>query len=453
LDSISRIVDKPEKSRPPPNDIKKSKLSLLLFIKSLRPSLISGAADNDPSAITNYSHAGAKFGFGLLWLAVFLYPFISIIVGICARIGIVTGSGLTSVISKKYSKKIAFLIIALLIVGNIMNISADIGAMTASIALIFPQIPLIIFSILFSFIILSSVILIPYKKYARILRYLTLSLLVYFITAIIVGGENWNEILLSSFIPHIELTPEFMMMVIAIFGNALSPYMLFWQTSEEAEESVVNNRQKEMGFGKPKISSNEIKLAKVDVALGMIFAVFVMWSIMVTTGGSLHVHEIYELQTAEQAAQALEPLVKTFPHSDKISKIIFVIGIIGTGLLAIPVFAGTCGYALSELFGWKEGLSKKFNHAKQFYLIILICVIIGLIINYINPINPIQMLLYAATINGIILVPILIIIMKIANDKDILGNRVNGIFSNVIGWSIIVIILFLVITFIYLELF
>lgn len=165
-----------------------------------------------------------------MWLSLFLYPFITVIVGICARIGIITGSGLTTVISKKYSKKIAFLIVTLLIAGNIMNISADLGAMAASIKLIFPQIPLIGFSIFFSIIVLLSVILIPYKKYARILRYLTLTLLVYFITAIIVGG-NWNEILSASLIPNIKLTPEFMMMIIAIFGNALSPYMLFWQTS------------------------------------------------------------------------------------------------------------------------------------------------------------------------------------------------------------------------------
>ena len=183
----------------------------------------------------------------------------------------------------------------------------------------------------------------------------------------------------------------------------------------------------------------------------MAFAVFVMWSIMVTTAGSLHFNEIYEIQTADQAAQALEPLVKTFPHSGEISKIIFIIGIIGTGLLAIPVFAGTCGYALSELFGWKEGLSKKFYQARPFYLIIIICIIIGLIINYINPISPIQMLLYAATINGIILVPILVIIMKIANDKKILGNRVNGLLSNILGWTITGIILCSVITFLFVK--
>jgi Mn2+/Fe2+ NRAMP family transporter len=210
------------------------------------------------------------------------------------------------------------------------------------------------------------------------------------------------------------------MMIVAIFGNALSPYMLFWQTSEESEENIVKNKLKEMGLGKPRLSKKEITLVKVDVAIGMAFAVFVMWSIMVTTGGSLHTNEVYEIQTADQAAQALEPLVKTFPHSGEIAKIIFVTGIIGTGLLAIPVFAGTCGYALSELFEWKEGLSKKFNQATPFYLIITMCIIIGLIINYINSISPIQMLLYAATINGIILVPILIIIMKIANDTKIL---------------------------------
>ena len=430
-------MDKPKKSKPQLNhNNKKSKLSSFLSIlKSLRPSLITGAADNDPSAITNYSQAGAKFGFGLLWLVVFLYPFITVMVGTCARIGIVTGRGLTSVMCKKYSKIVAFPIVVLLIVGNVINISADIGAMSASIELIFPQIPLIGFSIFFSIIILLSIILISYKKYARILRYLTLTLLVYFITAIIVGG-NWNEILLFSIIPHIELTPEFMMMIVAIFGNALSPYMLL----------------KEMGLGKPKISRMEIRLVKIDVAIGMAFAVFVMWSIMVTTAGSLHFNEIYEIETADQAAQALEPLVKTFPHSGEISKIIFVIGIIGTGLLAIPVFAGTCGYALSELFGWKEGLSKKFNQAIPFYLIIIICLIIGLIINYINPISPIQMLLYAATINGIILVPILVIIMKIANDKKILGNRVNGLLSNILGWTITVIILCSVITFLFLKL-
>ncbi|HET9773399.1 MAG TPA: divalent metal cation transporter, partial [Nitrososphaeraceae archaeon] len=338
----------------------------------------------------------------------------------------------------------------LLIVGNVINISADIGAMSVSIELLFPQIPLIGFSIFFSIIILSSIILIPYKKYARILRYLTLTLLVYFITAIIVGG-NWNEILKFSIIPHIELTPEFMMMIVAIFGNALSPYMLFWQTSEEAEENIAKNKVKEMGLGKPKASKKEIMLIKVDVAIGMAFAVFVMWSIMVTTGGSLHANQIFEIQTADQAAQALEPLVKTFPHSGEISKIIFVIGIIGTGLLAIPVFAATCGYALSELFGWKEGLSKKFSQAKPFYLIIFICIISGLIINYINPISPIQMLLYAATINGIILVPILVIIMKIANDKNILGIIINGLVSNILGWTITAIVLCSVITFFFLK--
>ena len=208
-----------------------------------------------------------------------------------------------------------------------------------------------------------------------------------------------------------------------------------------------------MKFGRSNISNRDILLVKIDVGIGMAFALFVMWSIMVTTAGSLHANEIYEIQTADQAAQALEPLVKTFPNAGEVSKIIFVIGIIGTGLLAIPIFAGTSGYALYELFGLKEGLSKKFRQAIPFYLVILVCVIMGLIINYINPISPIHMLLYAATINGIILVPILVIIMRIANDKDILGNRVNGIFSNVLGWSITVIILFLVIIFIYLKLF
>src|SRR5918995_1591089 len=228
--------------------------------------------------------------------------------------------------------------------------------MSASIELIFPQIPLIGFSLFFSIIILLSMILISYKKYARILRYLTLTLLVYFITAIIVGG-NWNEILSASLIPNIKLSPEFMMMIVAIFGDALSPYMLFWQTSEEAEESIAKNQQEEKKFGRPNISNREIILIKFDVGIGMAFAVFIMWSIMVTTAGSLHANEVYEIETADQAAQALEPLVKTFPHSGEISKIIFVIGIIGTGLLAIPVFCRNKWICIVRIF-WMEGRLK-----------------------------------------------------------------------------------------------
>jgi len=432
-----------------------AKLSLQAILKSIGPSIITGAADNDPSAITTYSQAGAKFGFGLLWLVIFLYPFITVIVGICARIGIVTGSGLTSIISRKYSKKIALPIVSLLLIANIINIGADLGAISASFELLFPQIPIIIISIIFSAVILLAEIFISYNKYSRILRYLTLTLFVYFITALIVGG-NWNEILSSSLLPHIELSSEFLMMIVAIFGSALSPYLLFWQTSEEAEEDVAKNKLKEIRggrFEKLNISNREIKLVKVDVAIGMAFAVFIMWSIMVTTAGSLHANEIYEIQTAKQAAQALEPLVKRFPYSGETSEIIFAIGIIGTGLLAIPVLAGTCGYALSDLLGWKEGLSKKFSQAIPFYLVILISTFIGLIINYVTAINPIQMLLYAATINGIILVPILVLIMRIAIDKDILGNRINGLFSNVVGWSTVIILSVSVLAFMFLNFF
>lgn len=273
-----------------------TKLSFRQILKSIGPSLITGAADNDPSAITTYSQSGAKFGFGLLWLVIFLYPFITVIVNICTRIGIVTGSGLTSNISKKYSKKIAFPIVILLLSANIINIGADLGAISASFELLFPQIPVIIISIFFSVLILSTEIFIPYNKYSRILRYLTLTLLVYFITALIVGG-NWNQILSLSLIPHIEMTSDFVMMIVAIFGTALSPYILFWQTSQQVEEEVVKNKLKEIGVEgeveKPKISNREIKLTKIDVAIGMAFAVFIMWSIIVTTAGSLHTNEIY----------------------------------------------------------------------------------------------------------------------------------------------------------------
>lgn len=402
------------------------------FFKSLGPGLITGASDDDPSGIATYSQAGAQFGLGTLWLALFQLPLMIAIQEMCARIGLVTGSGLTSIMKKRYPKKTVYPIISLLLVANTINIGADIGAMSASVKLVLPQLPIAIVTILFTALVVCAEIFIPYRKYVTILKYLTLSLLAYVITAFVVGG-NWNEILLSTIIPHVEFTPSFVMLFVAIFGTTISPYLFFWQTSEEAEEDIAKNKIKEIGEGTPTIQKKEISLMRKDVAVGMGFSQAIMWFIIITTAGTLHVHGLTDVSTADEAAQALEPLVKTFPHAGELSKSIFALGIIGTGLLAIPVLAGSSAYALSEEFGWKEGLSKKFKQAKGFYLIIAASTIVGLWVNFAG-IDPIKALIYAAVINGIIAVPLLVAIMKIGNDTKILGTRTNSKISNIAGW-------------------
>ncbi|MDQ3909966.1 MAG: divalent metal cation transporter, partial [Thermoproteota archaeon] len=265
-----------------------------------------------------------------------------------------------------------------------------------------------------------------------ILRYLTISLFAYIVTAVIVGG-NWDQILSATITPHIELNSNFAMIFVAIFGTTTSPYLFFWQASEEAEEDVIKHKIKEVGNGKPRISRRELSIMRTDILIGMAFSHIIMWSIMMTTAGSLHVNGITNIETADQAAEALKPLVRTFPFAGEISRAIFALGIIGTGLLAVPVLAGSSGYVLADAFGWKEGLGKKFNQAKSFYVVIAASTSIGLIINFVN-IDPVKALIYTAVINGIVAIPILFAIIKIGNDKSILGNRTNRPISNVIGW-------------------
>ena len=412
-------------------------MSIKSFLKSLGPGLITGTADDDPSSIATFAQAGAKFGLGMLWTVIYLIPLIIVIQEICARIGLLTGSGLGTIIKKKYSKKIVLPLISLLLVANTINVGADIGAMAASASLMFPQISLNIFSIFFTAFIIIAIIMIPYKRYIKILKYLTLSLLTYIVTALIVGG-NWYQILIATLVPHIEFTADFATMLVAILGTTISPYLFFWQASEEAEEEVANHKIKEIGKGKPKVSKKEIKSMGTDTMVGIGFAHLITWAIIITTAGSLHDNGITEIQSAEQAAKSLEPLVQSFPNSGEIAKSIFAIGIIGTGLLSIPVLATSTAYGLSDTFGWKQGLSKKFGQAKAFYLVIIICGIIGLGMNFLG-INPITALVYASVINGVVSVPIIFVVMKLSNDKEILKENTNGRLTNIIGWATFVI--------------
>jgi NRAMP (natural resistance-associated macrophage protein)-like metal ion transporter len=430
-------IDEYQAEEPAKRLSKRSSSLLKSIFEIFGPGVITGASDDDPSGIATYSQAGAQFGFGMLWMVLFLYPLMTIVQEMCARIGLVTGSGLAGVIRKRHSKKILYPIASLLLIANTINIGADIGAMSASIRLIFPQLPFVLVSLAFVAFILLSEILVPYNKYVKILKYLTLSLFAYVATTIIVGG-NLQQVLVGTILPNIEFNANFAMLFVAVVGTTISPYLFFWQASEEAEEDVAKKKIKEIGKGAPKVSKKEVKMMRTDVMLGMAFSQLIMWAIIVSTAGTLHPNGITDIATADQAAKALEPLVKSFPNAGVIAETIFALGIIGTGLLAIPVLAGSCGYVLSDAFGWRQGLSRKFGQAKYFYLIIAASTIIGLWINFTN-IDPIKALIYTAVINGIVAVPMLFAIMGIANDKKILGDMTNKRISNFLGWITFVI--------------
>jgi NRAMP (natural resistance-associated macrophage protein)-like metal ion transporter len=401
--------------------------------KIVGPGVITGASDDDPSGIATYSQAGAQFGLGMLWMAPIQYPLMSVIQEMCARIGLVTGNGLGATIVNKYSSKVVFPLAALLLIANTINIGADFGAMAASLRLLVPQVPFLAACIAFAGFVIVSIIVIPYRRYVKVLKYLTISLFAYVICAIIVGG-NLGQIAIASVVPHVEFSADFAMMFVAIFGTTISPYLFFWQTSQEAEEAVDKGKEKEINSPqKPAVSKKEIKIMRADVLIGMAISQLIMWSIIITTAGSLHANGVTNVNSAEEAAKALEPLVKSFPFAGIVARSIFAAGIIGTGLLAIPVLAGSSGYVLADTFRWKQGLNKKFKQAKSFYIVIAASTVIGLFINIIG-IDPIKALIYTAVINGITAVPILFALMRIANDKKILGQRVNGKFSNVIGW-------------------
>ena len=280
-------------------------------LKSLGPGLITGASDDDPSGIATFSQAGAQFGFGMLWMALFQYPMMTVIQEICARIGLVTGSGLGGILKKKYSKKILIPLSSLVLIANTINIAADIAAMGAAVRLLIPQVPIFITTILFVIFIVGLEIVVPYQKYMKILKYTALSLLSYIITAIIVGG-SWSQILTFSVIPHIEIKPEFATMFVAIIGTSISPYLFFWQASEEAEEDVAKQKIKEIGKGNPEVTKKEIKLMRIDIAVGIAFAELIVWAIVITTAGSLHTHGVTDIQSSEQAAKSVGTTCKDF---------------------------------------------------------------------------------------------------------------------------------------------
>lgn len=396
-----------------------------LFIRSLGPGLITGASDDDPSGIGTYSSVGATFGFGLIWLALWLLPLMTAVQETCARIGIVTNKGLAGVLRKHYNSWIVGFIVLLLIIANTANIGADISAMTASVRLLMPSLNFTITAILLTIIIIILEVKIPYQNYAKILKWLTLSLLAYILTGFIIHPD-WAMIFKDALIPDININKEYLFAIIAVFGTTISPYLFFWQTSEEVEENKFKIINKE--DNKKVVLLDRISRMRTDVKTGMVLANIVFLFIVITTAKVLNSQGITTIESAEQAAMALKPLAGNQAF------LLFALGIIGTGLLAVPVLAGSGAYALAELFHWKEGLGKKFSQAKSFYFVIIFSILIGLSLNFLN-ISPIKALYYSAFLNGVIAVPLLYVIMTIGNDKKIMSEETHPGWVKLFGWA------------------
>jgi NRAMP (natural resistance-associated macrophage protein)-like metal ion transporter len=384
----------------------------------LGPGLITGASDDDPSGIAAYSQAGAGFGFATLWTAIITFPLMAAVQEMCARIGMVTQEGLTATLKKKYPKSILYLMAVFSFPAITLNIGADIQGMGAVANLLVPQIPTFAFSILFTATLIFFMIKFPYQKLAAALKWLCLSLLLYVVVPFLVHAD-WLKVLKSTCIPTIHFTKPFFEILVALFGTTISPYLFFWQATMEAED-ISHNHKKII------INRRILDNMKMDIDFGMLFSNVVMFFIILTTGAVLYTAGIRHIDTVGQAAKALEPL------TGKLTYVLFAVGVIGTGFLAIPVLAGSLSYILAETFQWKQGLDKKFHQAKGFYITLIVSLLVGLSLEFLG-ISPIQALIYTAVLYGLTAPVMIAIIMHICNNKKVMGEFTNNRWSNVLG--------------------
>jgi NRAMP (natural resistance-associated macrophage protein)-like metal ion transporter len=408
------------------NDKKTSQSKLQRFWKLLGPGLITGASDDDPSGIATYSQAGAQYGLSTLWTALITFPLMAAIQEMCARIGIVTSKGLTGTLKAYYSKPILYVMVLFSFPAIVMNIGADIAGMGAVGNLLFPSIQPFVFSIFFTAFLLVMIVFLPYHKIATVLKYLCIVLLVYLVVPFLYK-QDWLAVLKGTFIPSITFDKKFIAILVAILGTTISPYLFFWQATMEVEDMKHRKHRK----GHLMIDKKIIDDMKQDVNSGMLFSNVVMFFLILTAGTVLYNGGIHQIDTVEQAAQALKPLAGNFAY------LLFALGVIGTGLLAIPVLSGSLSYIITETFGWKQGLDKKFHEAKSFYIIIAVSLILGLLMNYIG-ISPIKALIYSAILYGLTAPVLIAIILHIANNKKVMGEYTNGTRSNILGFATLI---------------
>ena len=409
---------------------------IIRFWKKLGPGLVTGASDDDPSGITTYSQAGAQFGLSTLWTALITFPLMAAVQEMCARIGMVTSKGLTGTLKEHYSKPILYLMLLFSFPAILMNIGANIAGMGAVGNMLFPSVNAGFFSVGFTVMLMGIFVFLPYRKFAALLKYLCVVLLVYLIVPFLYK-QDFLSILKGTFIPNIAFTKEFVGILVAILGTTISPYLFFWQATMVSEDR--NLKRKKIIVDKMVLDD-----LKQDVNFGMLFSNVIMFFIILTSGTVLFNAGINKIDTVEQAALSLRPLAGDSAY------LLFAIGIIGTGLLAIPVLCGCLSYIVSETFGWEKGLNKKFHQAKAFYSITIISLLLGLLMNYVG-ISPVQALLWSAILYGITAPVLILIILNIANNKEVMGEFTNNNKSNFLGYTAFTLMSVAAMTLIYLQ--
>jgi len=393
------------------------------ILDRLGPGLITGASDDDPSGIGTYSQAGAALGYATLWTAIVTLPLMIVVQHICAKIGMCGGRGLAGVLRRYYSKKLLYPVVIGLVIANTINAGADISAIAAAINMFVP-IPIATMVIPIAVAIVVLQIWGSYRLIMKTFKWLSLSLFAYVIAAFL-AKPDWFAVAKATFIPQISFSSEYITTIVAILGTTISPYLFFWEAGEEVEE--------EKSEGRTKLSDRrgatdiEIKKEKIDTIVGMLFCNVVFYFVILAAGATLHASGKTDIQSATDAAQALRPLAGNF------ATVLFGIGLIGAGLLAVPVLTGSAAYAVAETFDWPSGLDEKPRHAKKFYGVIALSTIVGVVIDFLG-INPISALFWTAVINGVVAPPLLVVVMLVANNKRVMGTRTNGPFTNVVGW-------------------
>lgn len=395
------------------------------YWKALGPGLTTGASDDDPSGIATYSQAGAQFGFNLLWTSLLTFPLMATVQEMCARIGLVTGQGLAGNIRLHFPKKVLFVSAWLLFMANAFNIGADVGAMAKAAQLLRPSLDFRVMVVFFTVFSLGIMIFSNYTKYARYLKWLALVLFAYIFSALM-ADINWSVVMQKALVPKLSFQKEELLILCAILGTTISPYLFFWQTSQEVEEEIAKG--KNLLKSRQGSSTKEIWRMRGDVWVGMLLSNVVMFFIIVTGAAVLNTNGITEVTSAHQAAEALRPFAGESTY------FLFAIGIIGTGLLALPVLAGSSAYALAEAYHWKEGLSKPLNKAYSFYGALIISMLAGMSINF-TGLNPFKALIYAAVANGLVAPVVLALILLISSNKKVMGKWVNKPLGNFIGWG------------------
>ncbi len=393
-------------------------------LQKLGPGLITGASDDDPSGIATYSQTGAQFGYSMMWLMLFSYPLMIAIQEICARIGRVTGVGIAANMRKHYPRQLLYGIVSLLCLANIFNLGADIGAMGAAGQLLLggPLLPYVLF---FSVISLLLQMYIRYTKYVKYLKWLTVALFAYILTAF-VAHVDWSHALRATILPSLSFNRSYLTTLIAVLGTTISPYLFFWQASEEAEDVRDNPKDHPLKWA-PWQAKRQFDRIRVDTVVGMGFSNLVALFIILTTAATLHAAGIVDVQTSAQAAKALEPLAGRFAFA------LFAVGIIGTGLLAVPVLAGSAAYGVAEAFKWRASLERRPLEAKQFYGVLAAATIIGLALNFVG-INPIRALFWSAVLNGVVSTPLMVVTMLMSANPKVMGRFTLPSYLRVAGW-------------------